>query len=71
MRTFLDIINCPALYFSHLGQLPTNSAELWRGREEGWEQEGRREEVRRERRRKISAVRRAGTLRRDVSSRAF
>lgn len=38
-------------------QLPANSAELWRGREEGWEQEGRSEEVRRERRREISAVR--------------
>lgn len=34
IKYYLMVINSPA----HV-QLPTNSAELWRGSEEGWEQE--------------------------------
>lgn len=46
-------------YLTVLNQL---AAELWRGSEEGCKQVRRREEVRRERRRKISADWRAGAL---------
>lgn len=48
-------------------RVTTDTTELWRGAEEGYKQERRREEVRR----KISAVRRAVGLRRAGSSRAF
>lgn len=63
-----DRIKPPCTYVNkilpHSPKLPPNSAELWRGSEEGYKQE---REVRSDQRRMISAVWRVGALGRAVS----